>query len=1289
MKYRAIAWTVVFILLLFSLPVDTVWADERETVSGNDIVSEVEIREESGANESLECGEGKEADELPECGEVEEAADEPLACEEGEANEPSESEAGEGLVEPEAEMRAEDTAEDEDEQDTEILLFGAEMSFTDAYGNVFAYEPDGDNNATITGITVSGQVLIIPATIDGYSVTAVANGTSRVVRNPGTRIPELTINQATVGVNAFAGCNIGTLTIGENVSSFSCFSTNDWTHSWMQFATSEIDRVVYNATELPISIPSDTNLGVTTYGPFYQAQIKESIVFGENVRLIPEFLFQSAVMDVAEVTINAERIGAYAFAGSEISIGVLTLGEDVRYLEECSDHKATDYMWCQFQGATIGSLHMNSTDLRLGHSKEAFSSFHIYGAFHQATVGNLEIGSGVTQIPEAFLYQANLRQDALSVGAATIEAYAFAGNGIHIGRLTLESSVEVFEESYFSTSAQHYYYQFYNADIDFYCYRAPKLAMGHEMGIGLTNTIYGPFWGAKLGGLEIGENVELIPEYFLDHAAAALGNMTINTQKIGGYAFGGGSISFDVLTIGEGVSEYYETYYSTDLKHYWGQFQSCTINQLVYLPREAVVTHENTGMGSLSSDIYGPFMGANIKKLTLAEDIQQLSDYLFYNSTISEEELILNMPVIGAYAFAGANIHIGTLTVGSGVKSFSLAPDSTSAYYRWQQFYSATIGELRYEASSAETIGFAGDDHHYYGPFVSCKVGRLVLGDSLQKIPAYCFAGMVLNQVELEIHVPVIAPGAFSGANMQIGTLTLGEEVEEFPYVGNSLLYFKQFYQARIGTLKLLSPHIKTTTGSCYRGPFEECTINGLEIGEQVEEISDYLFYNARMTVDELNLQNLKLGYRAFCSSNNTFTVLNVGENVTYSGIGRYTGTLAYSMCCFEKAKITTLNYNGSGTKPVWTTSAGAAGMFAKAVITQLNIGEDAEQIPAGWFRDAVMTQSELTIPCGWAGYAFYGSGIKIGRVNLIGNFAKLSYVGSYDYGFYNSTIGTLYYDLPELEVSLAGSYTTGPFSNAKITNLIIGEHVRYLDDAIFKNCKFSSCLVEAVYASDNFKSQTLTAGYLPTVTNLTVHYNSDFKFYFSQKASSVEWECVNHLDEVSREKVYNEGKGQYELEILNRCTVCGYEIREVGELDETHEVYLSLPVGVDLIYDSVEGQYLGASEVYAYGRLGNAYSGIKLSVDSDAEGYGIAVKSGAELETFDVVRYFTVGFADAESVSFLPEELAENELVLENGEVAIPYKDVLYVSVDGMAFLEGGVGQYQIGIPIKLEFTR
>lgn len=1240
---RSVCLTVVLVMLFIAVPTKTVWADDVPAVSGNDIATKQEGIEESEEEET----------------EQEESS---------EAQEPEVSE--------------------ETMPDLAISLFSAELSYTDANGNDFTYEVDENENATITGITVSGRVLIIPETIDGYPVIAVENGTSRAVRNPGTRIPELTVNCPMVGVNAFAGCNIGILTIGEDVSCFPCYSSNDWTHSWQQFYGSEIDSVVYNATEIPIAIPVETSLSVTVYGPFYQAKIKDSVVFGDNVRLVPEYLFRAAIMDIAEVAINAERIGSNAFAGAGISIGVLTLGEDVRFLEQCSDHMAIEYMWCTFQAATIGTLQLNSTNLQLGHSKDAAAGAHIYGPFYQATVGELKVGSGVTRIPELFLYTAKLSQDELTLGAATIEAYAFGGTGIHIGKLTLESTVEVFEESFFSTASDHYYFQFRNADIDIYCYRVPELTMGHAMGTGLTNTVYGPFYGATVRGLEIDENVEVIPEYFLNQATAALGNMTINTPKIGAHAFGGGNISFDTLTIGEDVTEYFESYYSTTIKHFWYQFQSCTINHLVYLPGAAVTTHESTDMASTTSDIYAPFAGTKIQKLTLADDIQRLADYLFYNATISEDELELNISVIGAYAFAGANIHIGTLIIGEDVTTFSFAPDSTTAYYIWKQFTSATVDELRYEARAAITEGFAGDDHYYYGPFYGCKVGHFTLGDSLQKIPAYCFSGMVLNQTELEIDVPLIEPGAFSGANLQIGTLTLGEKVERFTYTGNTLIYFKQFYQTKIGKLNLLSPSITTIVSSCYKGPFEESTIHGFEVGEQVEVIPDYLFQNAKMTLSELNLQNVKLGYRTFYSANNMFAVLNVGENVTYAGLGKYTGTPGYSMNCFEKAKITTLNYNGSGTKAVWTTTTSVSGMFAGAVITQLNIGEDAEQIPAGWFRNATMDQSELTIPCGWGPYAFYGSSIKLGRVNLIGDFTELSYISSYEYGFYNSTIGTLYYDLPNLQASVAGNYTTEPFTNAKITNLIVGEDVQYLDDAIFKNCKFTGCQVEAVHASDSYKSQTLAASYLPMAMNLTIHYNSDFKPYFSQRATNSEWECINHMDEVSREKVYNVETQQYELEVLNRCKVCGYEVRTAEELDETHEIYLSLPVSVDLTFDSDTKQYSGMPEIYAYGRLGNAYSGITVSVDPDGEGYGIAVKSGAQPEEYDICGYFRILLGDSVSQVFSPEELAQNKLALDNGETQIPFRESLMISVDGLAFLEGGPGEYRIGIPIKLEFT-
>ncbi len=1152
----------------------------------------------------------------------------------------------------------------------------AVLSYTDAEGNIFTYELDGGGNATITAVRASGQPLVIPDVIDGAAVTAVSNGTACVVTNPGTVIPALTINCASVGTGAFSGLTIGTLTIGEGVEEFAVSDDGVTSCSWMQFASSRIDRVVYEAAEIPIAIPLETSLSTTNCGPFHQAQVGE-LVFGSRVELIPEFLFKDALMELDELTINAPRIGAYAFSGEGISIGVLTLGEGVKLLEQRSDHMALDFAWCQFGKSRIGTLRVYATDLGLGHGREATSSFQIYGPFCQASIGNLEIGGGVTRIPEAFLHNASLTQEELSIGAAAIGAYAFAGSGISIGTLTLEESVEVLEESFFSTAHTHYYYQFHNAGIGKYRFLAPRLEMGHAMGSGLTNEVYGPFYGAAVGDLEIGGNVAAVPEYFLDHATMHLGEFAINTMEIGGYAFGGGGISFDTLTVGADVKSFPETYYSTDINHYWSQFGKCKIGHLVYLAREAATTHERTGMGSIGSDIYPPFQAAEIGRLTLAEDIQCIPDYLLYLSVLSVDELELNVPVLGGYAFSGADIRIGKLTIGAGVGRFSLAPDSTSAHFYWRQFALATIGELHYETAAAEMAGFTGDDMYYHGPFYQSRIGLLCLGNGVREIPNYCFADSYLTQEELEIHAPVVGPGAFSGKNIQIGVLTLGEEVERFPYLATySLRYFRQFYNASIGTVRLLSPNI-ITSASCYKGPFEACTISSLEIGETAQVVPDFLFYNAKMGLEELTLENVAVGYQAFYGSTNRIGTLNVGADVSYSG------TVANSMNCFEKAKIGTLEFNGTGMGALWSTSSSASGMFAKAAITQLNIGRDVECIPAAWFRDASLNQEELTVPCAWAAYAFCSANIKIGTLKLTGDFERLSPISYNDYGFSRNTIGTVVYDIPSVLFDVNGSYAGGPFYNAKITAFVLGEHVEYLDDAVLKKCSFTDCDVYAVKASDSFLRQGLTAGCLPASTNLNIHHNSDFAAYFTAGAGSTGWMCEDFYEVSYGEKVYDEGTGEYRIEVTKYCPVCGYTEGGTEPLDDSYEVRLSIPVEIPLAFSGETKAYGGSGEVYAYGRLGNAYEGVKVYIDRSAGNYGKAKKG--ETET-DISACLALGFRSGDEAVFTPVQASGNQEALLRGDTDALYTDSLDVSVMGIAFLQSGAGDYRIPIPLRIE---
>lgn len=135
-----------------------------------------------------------------------------------------------------------------------VALIGTELAYTDEQGNFFTYEVNAEENAIITGITVSGAALTIPEAISDAPVIAVANGSSCVVSNPTVAIPELTINCNTVGVKAFSGLSIGTLVIGEEVKEFSVSNDGDYSFQFFyeQFAESNVDKVVFNAVELNV-----------------------------------------------------------------------------------------------------------------------------------------------------------------------------------------------------------------------------------------------------------------------------------------------------------------------------------------------------------------------------------------------------------------------------------------------------------------------------------------------------------------------------------------------------------------------------------------------------------------------------------------------------------------------------------------------------------------------------------------------------------------------------------------------------------------------------------------------------------------------------------------------------------------------------------------------------------------------------------------------------------------------------------------------------------------------------
>ena len=178
----------------------------------------------------------------------------------------------------------------------------------------------------------------------------------------------------------------------------------------------------------------------------------------------------------------------------------------------------------------------------------------------------------------------------------------------------------------------------------------------------------------------------------------------------------------------------------------------------------------------------------------------------------------------------------------------------------------------------------------------------------------------------------------------------------------------------------------------------------------------------------------------------------------------------------------------------------------------------------------------------------------------------------------------------------------------------------------------------------------------------------------------------MDYFDTSYGDKIYDEETGEYKMEIFKTCSVCGYEEIGTEELDSSYDVYLSIPVEIPLSFNAEAKAYSGSEQIYAYGTLGNAYEGLQVVVNREAENYGKAVKDEA---AYDITSYLSVTFTGREAAAFTPEQLTENAALAAAGTLEGLYQDSMDVSVDALAFVEGGVGNYRISIPVKIELMR
>ena len=1068
-------------------------------------------------------------------------------------------------------VRAEEQTQKTTESTEETLIKTLqELSFTDENGNIFTYVLDDEGNATIVGITVSGQSLVIPNFIEDAQVVNVSNGSACVVQNPEVTIPELRINCHSIGTNAFAGLNIGILIIGENVSEFSISAEVEFgiEFTYGQFAESTIEKVVFRATELVIGHSTGDYMD-DFKGPFSKAQIG-ALEIGNNVNVIPELLFCDAVMTLEELVLQAERIGAYAFSGEHISIGHLTIGENVKIFNEYSNSTTLFHHWEQFSETTIGTVTLSAQNLELEKivGKGTGSSHHVFAPFYHSTVGNIKIGNDVASLPDYFLCDATMEMETLDIHVPVIGACAFSSPNISIGTLTIGKEVITFPESYYSTDSYHYWEQFAGTTIGHLIYAATDADIINDVEeINKLNAkFFGPFDKANISKFTLDGNVTSIPDFLLKDSISQIGELNLQVSDVGAYAFSGVNINIGKLTFGEDVSVFHNVKTTNSNYNYWEQFSQTTIGEVHYNARSLTLEEETKH----DTYCYGPFYMSKIEHLYLSQNVTRYPAYCFLDAYLEQEILEIHAKSIGVRAFSGENISIGTLTIGKEVEQFECVKSGSSTYFR--QFMDCTIGTLVYLPIGAET-----ETECTRGIFETATIGNLVIDDAVEKIPNYLFYNAILNLQDFTINVKEIGYYSFASEDITFEKLTIGENVSTFRMNGKG--YSRAFNG---NTIKLLcynaiQGQMEKLSSSVY-GPFSyETQINALTIGENVTVIPYGCFCDIEMELEELTLNNIAIGYQAFYGSNIHIGTLNIGNNVNYDGV------VSNEINCFKAAKIDVLNYNSNVVEPEWSTNKNSYGMFTQSVIGQLNIGEDVKTIPAFWFRSAKLTQETLTLSCAWSPYSFYSSDIKIGTLTLNGELLELTHIDNNNMAFATTTIGTLIYNLPNAVFTSTKATADRPFTNAKITTFILGENVEYIDYRLLDGNVIANCYIYAVNGSEIFCSQKLTENYLPTCTNLHIHYNSDFKAFFSKEVTEYHWLCVDYFDTSYGEKLYDEETGEYKIELFKTCKICGYKEETTEELDGSYDVYLSIPVEISLSFDAEQKSYIGQEMLFAY----------------------------------------------------------------------------------------------------------